>query len=201
MLLFFLVITYLIPEITPYLYRDKRNDAIQQSIELSKECDTVSKSLFLSAIIFSCSAVIFYMSGDFYLLIFMTLLAVVAYTDLFTRWVPDPLIYLLLACSVYVASQYDVAIHLWAMFFYIMPAILLNLTFRIYKKKYVIASGDFYVFPAIGLMLAPEHAAIVMFLNLVFILFISPFFTSIPLITVSFFSFAGYQLCLLLGLF
>ncbi|EJP5820594.1 prepilin peptidase, partial [Cronobacter sakazakii] len=133
------------------------------------------------------------------LLIFSGLLAIAAYTDVCKRWIPDLIIYLLVIVSVYSLHTKDVFTSLIAMAFYMAPVVILSLYGYIVKKETWIASGDYYVFPSIGLLLSPEYAAVIMLITLFFMLFFMQWVKQIPLVTVAYFTFTGFNVCSLLG--
>ena len=85
------------------------------------------------------------------------------------------------------------------MAFYMAPVVILSLYGYIVKKETWIASGDYYVFPSIGLLLSPEYAAVIMLITLFFMLFFMQWVKQIPLVTVAYFTFTGFNVCSLLG--
>lgn len=109
------------------------------------------------------------------------------------------MIYLLIALSVYSLDATDLTISLFAVVFYITPVALLSVYGFLVKRETWIASGDYYIFPAIGLMITPEYASSLMLINLLLVLFFSRWINKVPLVTVAYFTFTGYQTCSLLG--
>lgn len=192
------VSSFIIAQLTPLVYKMKRADAITQNELLLREESNIKKHNIFSLVIFLCPLLLLHLSGNTNLFYFSLLMAIGAYTDLSTRWIPDPVIYLLLALSLLSIDKSDVTQY-WGMVFYLLPVILLNIFCRIFKGGYVIASGDMYIFPSVGLMVSPEHASELMALNLVFCVIISRWVKQIPLVTVAYFTFIGYQLCALSG--
>lgn len=192
------VSSFIFAQLTPLVYKMKRADVIRQNELLLREEYDVKKHNVLSLVIFLCPLLLLHLSGNTNLFYFSLLMAIGAYTDLSTRWIPDPVIYLMLAFSILAIDKNDVTQY-WGMVFYLLPVILLNLFCRVFKGGYVIASGDMYIFPSVGLMVSPEHASELMTLNLVFCVILSRWVEQIPLVTVAYFTFIGYQLCVFFG--
>lgn len=183
----------------PFFYTRAKLKAIESCTELQNDNEEISNHPLLALCLFSLVGLVFYLSSDFILLIFCGLLAIAAYTDVCKRWIPDLIIYLLVIVSVYSLHTKDVLISLIAMAFYMAPVVILSLYGYIVKKETWIASGDYYVFPSIGLLLSPEYAAIIMLITLFFMLFFMQWVKQIPLVTVAYFTFTGFNVCSLLG--
>ncbi|PCQ45113.1 prepilin peptidase [Citrobacter freundii] len=166
---------------------------------LSEDDDEIIHSPVLSLSVISIATFVYYLSSDFVLFLFCSFLAITAYCDACKRWIPDLMIYLLIAISVYSLNSKDLTMSLVAVVFYIIPAALLSVYGFLIKRESWIASGDYYIFPAIGLMVAPEYAACLMLVNLLLVLVFSRWVQKIPLVTVAYFTFTGCQTCILLG--
>ncbi|ELV7790818.1 prepilin peptidase, partial [Salmonella enterica] len=143
---------------------------------------------------------IFFLSENMLLSSFCFILSVVAYTDLSARWIPDFTIYLLLVVAMLSLRTTDLILSIWSVLFYLMPALLFSAYGYLLKKEKWIAPGDYYIFPAIGLMITPEYAASLMLVNLLLVLLFSRWVKKIPLVTVAYFTFTGCQTCILLGI-
>lgn len=185
----------------PTLYVKKKNLLIQQSKELDEETFQVKPFFSCSVLLFLTPLLMFYLSQNIYMAVFCFVFAVLAYTDLSARWLPDIPVYLLMVLSVMGVDKQDMSECIISSLFFVAPAVLLNFLLRIKGSKSFIAAGDFYVLPSIGLMIRPEHAAGLMLLILFQTVFMSRLCKQIPLITVTFSTFCGYQICLLLSLF
>lgn len=184
----------------PFVYLRKKKQVIEGCKELlSEDDDEIINSPVLSLSVISIATFVYYLSSDFVLFLFCSFLAITAYCDACKRWIPDLMIYLLIAISVYSLNSKDLTMSLVAVVFYIIPAALLSVYGFLIKRESWIASGDYYIFPAIGLMVAPEYAACLMLVNLLLVLVFSRWVQKIPLVTVAYFTFTGCQTCILLG--
>lgn len=193
--------SYFISFFLPFFYVKQKLKFIESCNELANENDEVACYPFRSLVIFSVPALVYYLSSDLLLLIFCFILAVAAYTDLCKRWIPDLIIFLLLAISVYSLHSKDLTSSLFSVFFYLMPVTLLSFYGFFVKKESWIASGDYYIFPSIGLMLLPEYAAVIMLITLFILLLLMRWIKQIPLVTVAYFTFTGFNICHLSGFF
>lgn len=183
----------------PFSYTRAKRKAIESCTELQNDKEEITSFPIFALGLFSLVGLVFYLSSDIILLIFSGLLAIAAYTDVCKRWIPDLIIYLLVIVSVYSLHTKDVFTSLIAMAFYMAPVVILSLYGYIVKKETWIASGDYYVFPSIGLLLSPEYAAVIMLITLFFMLFFMQWVKQIPLVTVAYFTFTGFNVCSLLG--
>lgn len=193
------VFSFLIVHILPSVYAQQKKKVLKSCAELANESEDERRFPLLASVIFFIPALIFYLSSDVLSLLFCFVLAIAAYTDICKRWVPDLIIYTLLFLSVFSLHQKDVPLSLLSVTFYLMPVVLLSLYGYVMKKEVWIASGDFYIFPSIGLMLVPGYAAGVMLTTLVIMLVLMRWIKTIPLVTVAYFTFTGFNLCLLSG--
>lgn len=180
------------------LYTKVKQKTLEQSVQmtLNDSYGFFPKALIIMAFVVP---IIFYQSYDFVLTVFFFVLAITAYTDLSTRWIPDICIYTLLAVSVYSLSMKDIVPALFGTVFFVLPALLLNLYGYIKNKEIWIASGDFYIFTSVGLMAKSEFTAALMLVTLFVALLLLRSRKNIPLITVLYFTFSGHQLWLLNG--
>ncbi|WP_410376050.1 prepilin peptidase [Enterobacter sp. CPE_E222] len=163
------------------------------------EKEVVKHLPHFSILVFSIAVLVYYLSSDVLLFVFCLTLAITAYTDACTRWIPDPVIYALIAISVYSLNSKDFSESLYSVAFYVMPVLLLSLYGYVVKKESWIASGDYYVFLSIGLMLIPEYAAGTMLVTLAIMLILMRWVKQIPLVTVAYFTFTGFNICLFSG--
>lgn len=199
--LFTSLFAYVLSVVLPFAYQWQKKKVIESCKELVNEVDDEIGHLpFLSLLVISIASLIYYLSSDFILFIFCCCLAIVAYIDACKRWIPDQMIYLLIAISVYSLGSRDLTMSLIAISFYITPVALLSVYGYLVKRESWIASGDYYVFPSIGLMLTPDYAAGVMLTTLFAMLILTRWVRKIPLITVAYFTFTGFKVCSILGI-
>lgn len=184
----------------PALYLKEKRNAIEQGEQLLQEQSEPGRFPVLAIAMFIMPVAVFSLSASMLLSTFCFILAVVAYTDISTRWIPDPAIYALLAVSMFSLHNVDLILPLWSVVFYLIPAVMISACGYIRKKETWIASGDYYVFPSVGLMVLPEYAAGLMLINLSIVVILSRWVQKVPLVTVAYFTFLGYQLCLFSGL-
>lgn len=183
----------------PAIYVKVKQNTIQQLDLLREESNDVGRFPVLAISMFLMPVMLFFLSESMLLSVFCFIFAVVAYTDVSARWVPDFLIYFLLALAMIFVRTTDFTLSFWAVVFYMMPIAMFSAYGFLTKKETWIASGDYYLFPSIGLTLLPEYAAGLMLINLMLVLVISRWVQKVPLITVAYFTFIGYQTCLLSG--
>lgn len=199
--LFISLFAYVLSVVLPFAYQWQKKKVIESCKELMNEADDeIGYFPFLSLLVISVASLIYYLSSDFILFIFCCCLAIVAYIDACKRWIPDQMIYLLIAISVYSLGSRDLTMSLIAVSFYITPVALLSVYGYLVKRESWIASGDYYVFPSIGLMLTPDYAAGVMLTTLFAMLILTRWVRKIPLITVAYFTFTGFKVCSILGI-
>ncbi|MEX0446558.1 prepilin peptidase [Xenorhabdus sp. SGI246] len=189
------VFSYIISLIFPIIYLRIKKNTLQQYKELKEENDNVGIFPLISMLMFLLPVLIYFLSNDILLSVYCFLLAIVGYSDLSSRWIPDIFIYLLLGISVYSLHLEDVSSSLYASVLFVAPALFLSAYGYIIKREKWIASGDYYLFPSIGMMILPEYATGMMLLVLLFTLLLTRWLQKVPLITVVYFIFSGYQIC------
>ena len=200
-ILFTSLFAYVLSVVLPFAYQWQKKKVIESCKELVNEADDeIGHFPFLSLLVISIASLIYYLSSDFILFVFCCCLAIVAYIDACKRWIPDQMIYLLITISVYSLGSRDLTMSLIAVSFYITPVALLSVYGYLVKRESWIASGDYYVFPSIGLMLTPDYAAGVMLTTLFAMLILTRWVRKIPLITVAYFTFTGFKVCSILGI-
>jgi len=185
----------------PSLYLRKKNLLIQNCKELEEETFQVKPLITYSVLLFLTPLLIFYLSQSIYMAVFCFVFAVLAYTDLSARWLPDIPVYLLMMLAAMGVDKQEIFECVISSFFFVAPAVLFNILLKIKGSNSFIAAGDFYVLPSVGLMIRPEHAAGLMFIVLLLTVLMSKTCKQIPLITVTFTIFFGYHICGLLNLF
>lgn len=190
---------YMLSITFPAIYLKEKQNTLEQNEILLHESNEVGQFPILAIAMFIVPVLIYYLSENMLLSSFCFVLSVVAYTDLSARWVPDLTIYLLLVLAMLALRTADLIMSLWSVLFYVMPAALFSAYGYFIKKEKWIASGDYYIFPAIGLMLTPDYAAGIMLINLLVVLLLSRWVQKIPLVSVAYFTFTGCQTCIFLG--
>lgn len=193
------VFAYVLSITFPAIYLKEKQNTLEQNEILLHESNDVGQFPVLAIAMFIAPVLIYTLSENMLLSAFSFVLSIVAYTDLSARWVPDFTIYLLLVVAMLSLRTTDLVMSLWSVLFYLTPAVLFSAYGYIIKKEKWIASGDYYIFPAIGLMLTPDYAASLMLINLLVVLLLSRWMQKIPLVTVAYFTFTGCQTCTLLG--
>ncbi|EBI1379843.1 hypothetical protein FKR03_21885 [Salmonella enterica] len=183
----------------PALYSREKKRAIIQCEDLKNEMDNIGVYPLAAVCMLLIPVSIFYFSQDILLSSYLFFLAIVSYTDLSARWIPDSEIYFWVALSVYSLRDKDTVSQLLSAAFFILPALILHLYGYLVKKEIWIASGDFYVIPTIGIMVLPEYAATLMLVALVICIAVTRWIPKIPFVTVLFFVFSGYQVLILSG--
>lgn len=177
------------------IYRNLKKNAIVQAKALSDEPDKETAYPICAVIMFSCSVSMFSLTDNVVLSVFILLLAAAAYADMATRWIPDVLIYLLIAVSLFDVDKHNIVLRgLGCVFFIVLPLVL-NLYGYLKTKTFWIASGDFYVFFALGFWIQPEYSAAIMLMALLIGAWLMRFCHGVPLVTCVFPFFIGYKLC------
>lgn len=194
------VLAYYFSLMFPVLYKKEKQNVIEQGEMLIQDTNEPGKYTILAIVMFIIPVAMFSLFGSMLFSAFCFTLAVVAYTDLSSRWIPDVAIYALLVLSMLSIQNSDLKSSIWSVLFYLFPAVLISVYGFLVKKKSLIATGDYYVIPSIGLMILPEHASGLMLINFIIVVAISRWIQKIPLVTVAYFTFTGYQLCLYAGL-
>ncbi|ENG4975169.1 prepilin peptidase [Escherichia coli] len=194
------VLAYYFTVMFPVLYKKEKQNVIQQCGVLVEDRSEPGRHTLLAIVMFIMPVAIFSFSENMLLSSFCFILAVAAYTDLSSRWIPDIAIYTLLVLSMLSLHKSDLIPSLWSVLLYLFPALFISAYGLLVKKKSLIATGDYYVIPSIGVMVLPEHASGLMLANFIIVIAISHWIQKIPLVTVAYFSFTGYQLCLNSGL-
>ncbi|WP_340621875.1 hypothetical protein [Xenorhabdus siamensis] len=171
------VFSYILSLIFPIIYLRIKKNTLQQYKELKEENDNVGIFPLISMLMFLLPVLIYFLSNDILLSVY------------------DIFIYLLLGLSVYSLHLEDVSSSLYASVLFVAPALFLSAYGYIIKREKWIASGDYYLFPSIGMMILPEYATGMMLLVLLFTLLLTRWLQKVPLITVVYFIFSGYQIC------
>lgn len=178
----------------PDIYLKQKKAVIDQVNELQNDKDEVGSFQYLSLLMFLTPVVIYSFTDDVGLSIFCFILAIAAYTDLTTRWIPDMLSYLLISCAVYNSAENGPVLSALSVVLFIAPALMLSAVSYVRSKSVVIASGDYYIFPSVGLMVSPEYSAFVMLTTLAISYSLKKVTTHAPLVTILYFVFILFQI-------
>lgn len=181
------------------LYRDALKNISQLSSDLPLLQER-QQSPCVGLLMASVVAIVFGATNDPLLSAFLFVLCVAAYTDFTTRWIPDVCIYALIAIAVFSLTKKDTLTAAVSAAFFLLPALLITLYGYLKTREQWIATGDFYVFPAVGLMAPPDYAAGLMLATLLIALFFLRKKKDVPLVTVLYFTFSGSQICSLSAL-
>lgn len=178
----------------PVFYERAKISVIESGTLLSHDERLVRVRPGLALLILSAGVLpVWFMTHSPGLTGFVLLLGCVAYIDYLTRWVPDPFIYSLLwlALSTPELDGGYPAPFLWGAAVIIAPALLLNMGSFLRRMLPVLASGDVYVLPAVGVWLSPQHAALCISLSLLSALIMSRWWLEVPFVTVLYVIFTG----------
>lgn len=183
----------------PIIYESVKSHVLIKNKELAEE-EEKEKISPIIAIVFSLSALgIYYFTVDIKLSLFVFIFSCVAYSDYTVRWTPDLLIYGMVWISILGFNQSPID-GLISIVLFCFPAIVLNILSYVKTGQGCIASGDWYVFPAVGVWISPENALLHMVLSIGIALIASRYIKSVPLITCLFPVFIGGQLCQFLSI-
>lgn len=105
----------------PTLYLKEKDRFIESCAELNQEAFKPERLTIFAILIFLMPLLIFYLSGEIVLSIFIFVFAIVAYTDASARWIPDCLIYALLVISMISVRLDDIETIILSVMLYIIP--------------------------------------------------------------------------------
>ncbi len=196
-LIIMFIFSIVFANVLPVLYLKEKQKIFSFCSELQQENDKPKRFTVFAIFMFLMPVFIFYLSGDIVLAIFTFLFTIVSYTDVSARWIPDCIIYALLVIAMFSTKLADLKTVTLSIFLYVLPALMLSLYGYLLKREMWIASGDYYVFPSVGLMILPQYATGLMFTNLFLVILISRWVPKVPLVTIAFITFTGYQICIL----
>lgn len=194
------LLSFFMLKYTSKAYKREKELAIGNLEDLKNEKVTINSSSLLVSLICILNICVYAYSENDILILYCLLLSIVAYTDYAAKWVPDTLIFLMVALSGIAIEPEYIICSLISIVFFTAPALFINLIGYVRKREVWIASGDFYIIPTIAVWVEPEHAASLMLLVLMVTISISVRCKKVPMITVIYFSFMGYKLCSLLNI-
>lgn len=184
----------------PYVYQTVKNKVIEDNKLLESEEVKAESYPFVSVLLFMSVMLIYILTDNLYLSIFVFAFAFVAYTDLVMRWVPDILIYSMAWIS-FLGFTKPIGEGILGIALFCIPAIVIYLYSYISSRDKCIASGDWYVIPSVGLWLSPDIAASYMAVCLILVAFTCRYTKDVPFLACLFPVFVGGQLCELYGVF
>lgn len=181
------------------IYQAVRTQAIQQLDELKSENVQVPCYSILAIFMFLAPVLFFWITGDFVFSFYMLFLAIIAYSDLVTRWIPDVIIYILVFISAVSINHSNYVIYLASVVFFVLPVALLNFYGYLKTRHFWVASGDFYVLPTVAVWIQPEYASALIMIVLLTALLLAKLVKGVPLITFIYIAFIGYKVCEIFG--
>lgn len=184
----------------PHIYQAVIHKVLEDNKALATEGLKNDSHPLVLAMMFMSVNIIFLFSNNLYLSIFVFTFALLAYTDYVLRWVPDILIYLMLWIS-FIGISKPLEMGLLSIALFCLPALVVFLYSYFRNRDRCIASGDWYVFPSIGLWLSPDTAASYMAVCIVLVAIASRYTRDVPLLAWLFPVFVGGQLCELYSVF
>lgn len=197
MLIGVVVVSFLLALKLPAYYLHARWEA-EASVRSYESADRhVAVRPFLS-IVLLCGGVLpaWYLTESLSFTLFVLLLAVAAYVDWMTTWVPDLLIFALswmvLLGGLSTTSGLVPLPGAWAM---LVPALMLNGLTALRRQPPALASGDLYLLPAAGAWLPPESALVCFLVSLLLSSVVGRFRKEVPFITILYPVFMVFSLC------
>lgn len=176
-------------------YRNIKINSIKLAKMLNDDTDKITAYPFTAITMFSCSVFMYTQTGSVILSCFILVLAAIAYADLATRWIPDILIYILIVITLIDVEKQSLVIRGLGAVLFFTPPLFLNLYGYLKTKMCWIASGDFYVFFALGFWIQAEYAAVIILITLLIGALLMRLCNNVPLVTCVFPVFIGYKLC------
>lgn len=188
------VMGILFAEQLPHIYQSVKEKVILENKSLEIEEVKEKSHPIISALLFVSVLIVYVLTNNIQLSVFVFVFACLAYTDYVLRWVPDVMIYVMLWISFFSVTK-PISEGLFGIVLFCLPALLIYLYSYIRYRVRCIASGDWYVFPSIGLWLSPDTAASYMAVCIILVFIISRYTRDVPLLTCLFPVFVGGQLC------
>lgn len=154
MILFSFLISYTLPK----FYNNAKSAVIKNAVDLESDDINVEKKPLLFILILSpCLLYLLVSNGDVLLSTFIFILAVAAYIDRLTKWVPDIIIYIAVFFSLSVklthGANYETSEMLLSAGLGLLSFLLVNFVSWLKSKKIVYSCGDVYLIPAICIWL------------------------------------------------
>lgn len=181
--------------LVPYGYTALKAKLLFQTEVIKNESQKSESKILYLIFILLLPLILFYEGQKNELSLFLLVFGLLAYSDLITRWLPDPLVYILVGLAVYSIDKNNLILPLLSIILYVVPLIILNIIGWWRCKKVMVAAGDFYVLVAVGAIIPPVYAMSLMLLTILFSLFFSRYTKEVPLITVAYMVITGYELC------
>lgn len=191
------LVSLLLAVVLPTCYARAKRSAEASLIGRNEPQQAVAVRPVLSALLL-CGGVLpsWYMTANLPFTLFVLLLAMTAYVDWMTTWVPDLLIFampwVVLTGGLTMHSVPFLLVGGAAM---LVPALILNGISVMRGQSPALASGDLYVLPAIGIWLTPESAVLCFFISLFLSIPIGRYRQGVPFITVIYPVFMVFSLC------
>lgn len=184
----------------PLLYAKEKQNVIAQIEDVRKdEAEAGSYPLSL-VLMLTFPVLVFYHTAEYALTIYCFVFAILAYADLSARWLPDVLLYVMFAISMYMVKDEALLNIMVPVLLFIAPAVMLNLSAIMKRKQQPIANGDFYIFPSIGVTLQDEYAFAIMSFSILVSILVSKRIKEVPFVLILYIAYGGYLTCISLGL-
>lgn len=184
----------------PVLYAKEKQNVIAQIEDVREdEGEAVSYPLSL-VLMLTFPVLVFYHTEEFALSIYCFVFAMLAYADLSARWLPDILLYVMLAISMYMVRDAALLNIVVPVILFVAPAVMLNVSAIMKRKQQPIANGDFYIFPSIGMTLQDEYAFAIMAISIFVSILVSKRIKKVPFVLILYIAYGGYLTCISLGL-
>lgn len=189
------ILSWFVASCFPSFYKKEKQRVLMQLSSLNQESIEINGHPVAALFIFVSPVLIYYFSDDMVLSACCFVLATLAYTDLSARWLPDPLVFLFMAITVYSVRDGLFLSSVISSLLFVFPAIILNGISLYGGKAYPVAAGDFYVIPIVGLLIPPEFSLFIMMIILLLVAYLPDKDKGKPLVTIVYVVFTGYLLC------
>lgn len=193
--LLLLVFSFWIRNKLPVYYMRAKESVISACTELEKEEQEIKSSWITAFICILPGLLIYILSKDKETAAITFVLGLLAYFDLSTRWIPDCLLFGAVWLSLGLNAENLLTQGLISAVLFTLPALILHGYSLLTRGKGVFASGDLYLFPALGIWFLPELAPGLMACALLLASFVSRYEKKVPFITCIFPIFIGYEVC------
>jgi hypothetical protein len=176
------------------VYEKVKANFISHSDALKRDSRIIGRYPLAAMVMFYFVILFYYLTGNYQLSLFITLFAIIAYSDMASRWIPDVTIFLLFGVSVYGLTTHDFSTRLLSVFLFMLFPVMLTVWVKIKNGNIFMASGDFYVIASVGIWVSPLYAVPVMLWSILVSKAVSQYVMEVPFITCLYFIFCFYKL-------
>lgn len=184
----------------PHFYNILKIKLLEQAKELNKERRKCKGKFSLLIVISLMPFLLFHKENEIEYLFFFLVFGLLAYSDYISRWLPDPLVYLLVGLAVFCIDKKDLISPLLSVILYVLPLVVLNVIGWLGFKKTIIAAGDFYVLLSVGILIFPYYSMVLVLITILLSMIYSKFTSEVPFIFVAYIVMLGYELCVNYGM-